>query len=180
MHKPHMVAPPGTPNAPQEQPQWRQDFPIDRPRDNYVARRDFTKFLVLISGAFVVGQLAIALRSLWRRATRPSPRQKIADVEAVPVGGALLFHYPTEADGCLLVRTADDEWRAYSNECTHLMCAVQPRAAQGQLYCPCHVGVFDLATGRPTAGPPRRPLPQIALEIRDGTVYATGVVKEPR
>jgi Rieske Fe-S protein len=30
-------------------------------------------------------------------------------------------------------------------------------------------------TGRPTAGPPRRPLPKITLDIRDGTIYATGV-----
>src|SRR5579875_3286117 len=28
-------------------PAWRQDFPIDWPQDHYVARRDFTKFLVL-------------------------------------------------------------------------------------------------------------------------------------
>ena len=31
------------------QPAWRQDFPIDVPQDNYIARRDFTKFLVLTS-----------------------------------------------------------------------------------------------------------------------------------
>ena len=31
------------------QPAWRQDFPIDWPQDQYVARRDFMKFLVLTS-----------------------------------------------------------------------------------------------------------------------------------
>jgi hypothetical protein len=30
-----------------EQPRWRQDFPIDWPEDEYVARREFTKFMVL-------------------------------------------------------------------------------------------------------------------------------------
>ena len=42
------------------QPQWRQDFPVDVPQDNYIARREFTKFLVLTSLAFVVS-------SRWRR-----------------------------------------------------------------------------------------------------------------
>ena len=50
-----------------------------------------------------------------------------------------------------------------------------PASERGELHCPCHVGYFDLATGRPIAGPPRRPLPRIALEVRDGIIYATGV-----
>ena len=38
-----------------EQPAWRQDFPIDWPQDLYVERRDFVKFLVMTSGAFLSG-----------------------------------------------------------------------------------------------------------------------------
>src|SRR5687768_14694400 len=49
------------------QPRWRRDFPIDWPADQYVARRDFAKFLVLISGAFVAGQGWIAAQDLVRR-----------------------------------------------------------------------------------------------------------------
>jgi hypothetical protein len=41
--------------------------------------------------------------------------------------------------------------------------------------CPCHEGLFDLETGRPLAGPPRRPLAAIKLEQRNGEIYATGV-----
>ena len=40
------------------QPHWRQDFPTDIPEDDHVARREFVKFLVLTSGAFVAGQSA--------------------------------------------------------------------------------------------------------------------------
>ena len=36
------VPPDGAPYS--EQPQWRNDFPIDWPQDELVARRDFTKF----------------------------------------------------------------------------------------------------------------------------------------
>jgi hypothetical protein len=34
--------------------------------------------------------------------------------------------------------------------------------------------MFEVNDGRPIAGPPRRPLPLVTLEIRNGTVYATG------
>jgi nitrite reductase/ring-hydroxylating ferredoxin subunit len=178
-----IVPPPGTPQADSSdlpQPQWREDFPIDVPRDQFVARRDFTRFLVLISGAFAIGQLWIALQNLWRRTTGKPPLQRLAGVEDLPVGGSLLFHYPTHHDGCLLIRTAVDQFVAYGNECTHLMCAVVPRVSEQRLYCPCHVGFFDLATGRPTSGPPRRPLPQIVLAVRNGGVFATDVIQEAR
>jgi Rieske Fe-S protein len=180
MDEPLTPFPPGTPGAPPRQPRWRDDFPIDRPRDHYVARRDFTKFLVLISGAFTAGQFWIAAQSLWRRATGKPPIERIARVDELQIGQAVLFHYPTHDDGCLLVRLAEDEFVAYSNECTHLMCAVVPQVDQGQLHCPCHVGYFDLASGRPTAGPPRRPLPKIELKITGDSVYATGVQREAR
>ena len=164
--------PDGRPEA--EQPAWRRDFPIDVPEDNYVARRDYAKFLVLTSLAFVVGQFWIGFQSLFRRGDRPGAR-RIARVGQVPVGGALPFNYPGRHDPCLLLRPDERTLLAYGQKCTHLSCAVVPRLESGELHCPCHVGSFDLATGRPLAGPPRRPLPRILLEIRGGVVYATGV-----
>lgn len=158
-----------------DQPQWRNDFPIDWPQDELVARRDFAKFLVLTSFAFVVGQVWIAFQNFARlRRSRP-PIRKIADLGSIPVGGALAFAYPEPEDACIVVRTAEDRFVAYSQKCTHLSCAVTPRVAENCLHCPCHHGFFDLATGVPTAGPPRRPLPRITLEIRGQDLYATGV-----
>jgi Rieske Fe-S protein len=75
------------------------------------------------------------------------------------------------------LRPSEGSLLAYAQQCTHLSCAVTPDMAAGTLRCPCHHGFFDLATGRPTAGPPRRPLPRITLEVRDGIVYATGIVR---
>ena len=158
-----------------EQPKWRQDFPIDWPQDHYVARRDFTKFLCLTSFAFVVGQFSIAFQN-WRRRRRGEPPiMRIADKEDVLVGGAIVFHYPQEAEPCLLLRTDEDTFQAYSQKCTHLACAVTPHFEDQRLLCPCHKGYFDMATGRPLAGPPRRPLPRIMLQIRGARIYATGV-----
>jgi Rieske Fe-S protein len=75
----------------------------------------------------------------------------------------------------VLVRTRADALVAYSQKCTHLSCAVVPRVDEGVIRCPCHEGLFDLQTGRPIAGPPRRPLPLIRVEVRGSRIFATGV-----
>jgi Rieske Fe-S protein len=167
------IPPDGRPLA--DQPQWRRDFPIDWPQDQYVARRDFTKFIVLTSFAFVVGQVTIGLTNVFRRRAGKPPIKRIAALADVPVGGSIVFQYPAEHDPCLLIRPSENHLLAYSQSCTHLSCAVVPRVKENTIHCPCHNGFFDLETGRPTAGPPRRPLPKILIEVKQGIVYATGV-----
>ena len=167
------VAPDGRPM--EEQPKWRRDFAIDWPEDHHVARRDFTKFLVLTSGAFAVGQGWIAVQSLVRKNRKPPARKRIASLAAMTAGTVVTFDFPDEHEPCLLVRTPEGELVAYSQKCTHLSCAVVPRLDQGVLHCPCHEGYFDLATGRNIAGPPPRPLPSIELAIEGDDIYAVGV-----
>ena len=157
------------------QPKWRQDFPIDSGRDEFVARRDFVKFLVLTSAAFVAGQFWIGVESVIRRSRGLPPAKRVAALDEVPKGVAVSFTYPGEHDQCVLVRTGDGGLLAYGQKCTHLSCAVLPDVAKGTFVCPCHHGAFDMATGQPIAGPPRRPLPRITLELRNGEIYATGV-----
>ncbi|HUJ61843.1 MAG TPA: Rieske 2Fe-2S domain-containing protein [Kofleriaceae bacterium] len=160
-----------------EQPKWRRDFAIDVPEDNFVARRDFAKFLVLTSGAFVAGQAWVAAKSLVRRRDAASPRMKIASLSRLSLGSAIMFAYPTGSEPCLLIRTRDGRLLAYSQKCTHLSCAVIPELDRGILRCPCHDGIFELSTGRNIAGPPPRPLPAISIEVVGDDVYATGVVE---
>jgi Rieske Fe-S protein len=156
-------------------PQWRADFPIDVPQDDYVSRRDFTKFLMLVSLAFVVGQFWILLINWKRRLSGNPPLMEIAGAENLPAHGTLLFHYPAEHDPCVLVRTGEKHFVAFSQKCTHLSCPVIPRPQANEFHCPCHEGSFDLQTGRPLAGPPRRPLSRVRLEFKNGKVYASGV-----
>lgn len=158
-----------------EQPPWRHDFPIDWPEDQYVARRDFAKFLVLTSLAFFIGQLSIGVASLLRRARGRPPIRKVARLDDLAIGAAVSFNYPGRNDPCLLVRLDERTVVAYDQRCTHLSCAVTPRMERGEFHCPCHVGSFDLPTGRPLAGPPRRPLTRVLIEDRGGILYATGV-----
>jgi Rieske Fe-S protein len=86
-----------------------------------------------------------------------------------------MFAYPTSHDPCLLIRTRDGQLVAYSQKCTHLSCAVVPELDEGILRCPCHDGIFDLATGGNLAGPPPRPLPAIELEVKGDDIFAVGV-----
>ncbi len=174
---PSLAAPPDG-RSPLEQPRWRRDFPIDWAEDDYVSRRELVKFIVLTSAAFVVGQSWIALRSLLRRRGAEPAAVPVATIDELPVGGAKTFHYPEGSTPRLLVRTGPSTFVAYDQQCTHLQCPVVPAFRERKLHCPCHNGWFDLDTGRPLAGPPRRSLPRISLEVRENQVFATGV-EEP-
>ena len=155
------------------QPHWQKDFPTDVPEDEHVARREFVKFLVLTSGAFVAGQCWIGLDSMLRR-SGPYPRKAIGTVAELESKKVIEFRYPDEHEPCIALCLARGRYVAYGQKCSHLACAVVPHLEKGELHCPCHNGYFEAEEGRPIAGPPRRPLPLVTLEMTDGTVYATG------
>jgi nitrite reductase/ring-hydroxylating ferredoxin subunit len=154
-------------------PRWRLEFPYRWDRDDAVTRRALLRFAVWTSGALFASTTALALASRALRPAQP-PRVAIARVDELRDGEARYFTYPP-GEQAVLVRTRDGELVAFSQRCTHLSCAVvyQPDAAR--FYCPCHDGVFEVRTGVPTAGPPRRPLARIALRTEDGVVYAVGM-----
>lgn len=166
------VPPDGRP--PQDQPKWRRDFPIDWPQSDYVSRRELVKFGVLTSLAFAVGQVWVVVKSLLRKEAT-TEAQVIARVDDLGVGQAKIFRYPDDSTPRLLLRLDEETFVAYDQACTHLLCPVVPDLDHGRIHCPCHNGYFDARDGRPLAGPPRRPLPKVHLEVRDGEVWATGV-----
>jgi Rieske Fe-S protein len=155
-------------------PKWRKDFPIEWGADNYVTRRDFTKFLILISGATMLGNGYFVLQRL-ASGHGAHPEVKVAAVNEVAIGDVKLFRYPTENDPAILLRLSADRFVAYHQRCTHLTCPVQFSKQSGRLECPCHNGTFDCATGQVLSGPPPRPLPRIRLHIADGQIYAQGL-----
>src|SRR5437764_2928447 len=99
------------------------------------------------------------------------PAQRIVLASLVPVGGSMLFNYPTAQEPCILVRDKAGDLVAYSQVCTHLSCAVIHSPQENALFCPCHNGYFTVEEGRPYAGPPTRPLPRIKMEHRGGEIY---------
>ncbi|MBC8162077.1 MAG: Rieske 2Fe-2S domain-containing protein [Roseiflexaceae bacterium] len=130
---------------------------------------------MLTSLAFTSGQFWVLAQNFLRERNGQLPIHAITKLVDLPVGGSVTFDYPGPNEPRVLVRLDEQNLVAYGQQCTHLSCPVIVQAEAGQLHCPCHEGLFDLASGRPLAGPPRRPLPRVTLELRDGVIYATGV-----
>jgi Rieske Fe-S protein len=124
-----------------------------------------------------VGNVWILVRS-WLTRKPFYPAVAVAQAGEIPVGGVKLFLYPTSKDQCILVRTAADEYVAYSQKCTHLSCAVFYSAQHGRLECPCHNGAFSVRDGSVLQGPPPRPLPRVLLERRGQQLVALGLQTE--
>lgn len=143
--------------------------------DSLVTRRGYLRILGVLSGGLAAGNVAVALGA-FRRPTQGATEQVVIteDVASVPVGGSVRFSYPGDRQPALLLRLDETTFVAYSAVCTHLACEVIARQEEGDLYCPCHEGYFDPATGAPTAGPPERPLPAIRLARRGDTMIAVG------
>ena len=153
---------------------WRTDFPFTSEGEDEVTRREFVRYLVLASGAFAAGSVGVAAWTTLRPINRGAPRAIVA-LNALEVGDAYLFRYPTDLDPAILVRLPGDELRAFSQKCTHLGCVVYWNRATEHMLCPCHDGVFDGHSGLVVAGPPQRPLGRIDVEVRsDGMVWALG------
>jgi len=160
--------------ASNRQPLWKEEFSVHTADERYVTRRQLTKFLVLTSLGMFVGNLWILVRSLFYK-TPSYPEQVVAKLEEIPVGEVKLFAYPTGEDRCILVRTAEDKYVAYSQKCTHLSCAVFYSHASNRLECPCHQGFFSIEDGAVLQGPPSRPLPRVVLETRGDQLVAIEV-----
>lgn len=153
---------------------WKDEFSIHTADERYVSRRQFTKFLTLASLGMLVGNLWILARSYFAKDVA-FPRSTVAEVGEIPVGGVKLFAYPTPADRCILVRTTENEYNAFSQKCTHLSCAVYYERETNRLACPCHHGYFSAIDGSVLQGPPPRPLPRILLERQGREFVAIGV-----
>jgi Rieske Fe-S protein len=156
---------------PSNKPLWQDEFSVFRADERYVNRRQFTKFLTLTSFGMFAGNLWIFAKSVFHRAPR-YPRMPIATTDEIAVGAVKTFAYPTPDDPCILIRTGDDSFAAFSQKCTHLSCAVYFEREQNRLECPCHQGFFSITDGSVLQGPPQRALPRVVLERKDGQLVA--------
>ncbi|MEU8570779.1 Rieske (2Fe-2S) protein [Streptomyces pathocidini] len=171
---PAATGPDGWPSAP--------PGPPDRLRaDSLTTRRDYLRMVTTVSGGLALGGLGVAAGALHREgdSTGSPGAKRIAD--SIPVGRSVAFRYPGAEDRAVAVRLSDGSLVGYSAVCTHLACAVlwrQDHGSEGELYCPCHNGAFDVRTGEVTAGPPPRPLPKVVVVERvDGSVWAIGTAR---
>ncbi|HMA44669.1 MAG TPA: ubiquinol-cytochrome c reductase iron-sulfur subunit [Gemmatimonadales bacterium] len=71
------------------------------------------------------------------------------------------------------VYTHDGEnFIVYNGRCTHLGCGFGYDKDANRFRCPCHLGVFDLETGKVLGGPPPRPLDRLEVKVEEGGLYA--------
>ena len=145
--------------------------------DFSLTRRGALAGSVVVVAGGVVGYL-VAHNSAAARTTRgtsaanaygptaASGGRLLARVDQVPTGGGIVVG----KEAVVLTRTASGDVHAFSAVCTHQGCTVN-RVAAGTIDCPCHGSRFDVATGAVRAGPATRPLPPVAVQVRDGGIY---------
>lgn len=169
-----------------DEQKWRTDFPIESEDDEFVARRDFLRYLTLVSGGLSAGNGMVLLSSMKSGDHEAGGVVDICDAGQLDKGSWLVFHYPDEKNPAILIRKESGDYLAYTQKCPHLACPVSYRRASEALPehigCHCHNGKFDLETGAGVAGPPRelRPLRRIQLKIENGRVIATGFAGKKR
>jgi len=151
---------------------------INKNNERLLDRRGFMKTMVGAAGVFAISTLpwgGLAAKELIGLSTKSYAKKKIIDVSSLPIGEAAEFSYPSEHESALLIRLGENEYKAYQNACTHLKCPVFWSREEEKMICPCHHGYFDSKSGKPTAGPPKRPLPEIVIAVENDAVFAMGV-----
>jgi nitrite reductase/ring-hydroxylating ferredoxin subunit len=156
-------------------PKWRESE-----GDDIIARRDFIRFLGVVSAGLAMGNGALLANAVFGREERGA-RMDVCSVTDLSAGAWRVFQYPDKHTPAILIRRESGEWIAFLQKCPHLSCPVAYQPAGGgrgeHLTCHCHNGSFDIGTGQGTSGPPRelRPLRRVLLEVSDGRIIATGL-----
>ena len=167
-------------------------------------RREFLKLAAAGGGALVIVALAGVLRGITfipESSTKASwPRLKVANINDLQVLTPVNFNYPLTNTPNLLVKLGvkakggigpDGDIVAFSDVCQHLGCFygfVPPGGAppcnssysapESIGYCCCHGSQYDFVDGaKVIGGPAPRPVPQVQLELDQGTgdIYAVSM-----
>lgn len=153
-------------------PNWKSDFPIDQKAATHVSRREFAKYLGLLSGTLALSNAAIVIKAFAFPDEHLKGEHFICQESEVAVGDMLQFEIEgSKTIPYILIHLREGVWRAYEQKCTHLSCAVKYRADLNKIECPCHKGYFDPESGAVLQGPPPRPLPSLEVAIRDGKIF---------
>ena len=136
-------------------------------------RRDFLNLAIGGSGVAFALSAGSAVARFVEPPGHPLVGQAIVGkVEEFPIG--VVRTVLVEERPVLVFRGTDGQFRAVSALCTHLQCVVRYVAERAQIECPCHGGVFSLE-GENIAGPPPRPLRELAVTVNDGSVIVSAI-----
>lgn len=143
------------------------------------SRRDLGRVVVGGVAATYAGALGYPM---VRYLASPPGVDEGADVSEVALeapdtyarGSGQLFRFGRKP--AILLRRRDGTFAAFFATCKHLGCTVQYQEPQDRIFCACHGGVYDPATGRNVSGPPPRPLDPLEVDATGEKV----VVRRPR
>lgn len=150
---------------------WKKDFPILKQQASNVSRRDFAKFLTLVSGGLMVGSGLVAAKAYMLPKEEMEEECFVCKKDEIPLGGTRAFVIEGSTIPYILIHLESGEFKAYEQKCTHLSCSVFYKPGTDIIYCPCHNGSFDAKTGEVLAGPPPRALPNLEVFFKDNDIY---------
>ncbi|MEI5906299.1 Rieske 2Fe-2S domain-containing protein [Bacillus spongiae] len=150
-------------------------FNYKREREIDLNRRGFIASTLSLMGVLFISSTPLLSLAKIREEESDELKLFIANEEDLQVGDSVSFSYPEENDPALLIKIADNEYRAYNIKCTHLMCPVYWEKESHELVCPCHNGFFNVEDGSVISGPPPRGLPSIKLAFKNKEIYAIGI-----
>jgi quinol---cytochrome c reductase iron-sulfur subunit, bacillus type len=131
------------------------------------------------AGAALVGVPVVGflLAPLLRKV--PNIWRTVASIDSVAVGQTLEVSFldasplpwagVTAKTAAWLRRESQEEFIAFSINCTHLGCPVRWLPDANLFMCPCHGGVY-YRDGRVASGPPPRSLTRYPVRVRNGRV----------
>lgn len=157
---------------------WKKDFPILKQQASNVSRRDFAKFLTLVSGGLMVGSGLVAAKAYILPKEEVEGEHFVCKKDEIPVGGTRAFVIEGSTIPYILIHLESGEFKAYEQKCTHLSCSVFYKPGTDIIYCPCHNGSFDAKTGEVLAGPPPRALPNLEVFLKGDDIFVKAFSSE--
>jgi nitrate reductase gamma subunit len=151
-----------------------QGLPEDKRRRSFLSKMAVAAgavaaaIIVVPSIAFLLGLRKAPL--IWRAVGKVSDFQigqtvevSFADATSLPWAGV------TARTAAWLRRKSEDQFLAFSINCTHLGCPVRWLPDADLFMCPCHGGVF-YNDGTVASGPPPKPLNTYPVRVNNGMV----------
>ena len=149
-------------------------------------RRGFLQRISALLAAVIAGVVGAPALRAFVSPVRAQPAAdtwiKVADDTALlDIGTPVRLDFTqTQIDAWVETRALNSVWlytedgenfKAYNGRCTHLGCGYVYDKVRKTFVCPCHRGQFDVKTGAVLGGPPPRPLDELAVQVRDASVY---------
>jgi len=119
-----------------------------------------------------------AIYSVVRYVIPPGIRDKVLEVINagkiidIPSNSARIVRFNKKA--IILVRTEQEQVKAFSAVCTHLGCVVEFKPEEKIFKCNCHGSQFDM-TGKNISGPAPSPLKPLRVDLKDNNIFLTEI-----